>query len=57
MATPIKQPIRRATPWPRVNPWGNELSNRPSTNSPAQDMYPHLRSAARPEIPQPKEKK
>ena len=57
MAAPIEQPIQRVQPWPRVNPWGNSLPNRPSTNSPARDMYPHLKSSARPEVASPKEKK
>jgi hypothetical protein len=43
MASNIKQPIRRVTPWPRVNPWGNELP-AVSSGNPAKDVFKNLPS-------------
>jgi hypothetical protein len=40
---PTKAPLQRATPWPRVNPWGNDLP-AVSTGNPAKDVFKNLPS-------------
>jgi hypothetical protein len=55
MAQPTNKqpPLRRLNT--RVDPWGNALRT-PSSGSAAKDVFPHLPSAVRPEVEQPKEK-